>query len=122
MDLDKILVISLTLNFFIGYALMNFIHRQIQFIIYLFLVFFVADKFEILWQKIINMTKPKLGNYKIGDFQRNGHSDVELHMEFNCGGFFFIALFINYEMYLYETNTIKRSYHHYVTKKDFVQY
>lgn len=38
--------------------------------------------------KIINMTKPKLGNYNIGNFQRSGHSDVEFHMEFSCGFFF----------------------------------
>jgi len=100
MGIGKILVILLTLNFFIEYALMNFIDRQIQFIISLFQVIFVADKFEILQQKkIIDMTESKLGDYKIGDLQRSGHSDVEFHMEFN---FFYIALFINYEMFLQE--------------------
>lgn len=53
MGLDKVLVISLTLNFFIGFVLMNFIHRKIKFIISLFLVIFVVDKFEVLWQKKI---------------------------------------------------------------------
>lgn len=51
MGLDKILVISLTLGFYIGQYFVSFIHRQIRFIIFLFLVIFIVDKFEILWPK-----------------------------------------------------------------------
>lgn len=61
------------------------------------------------------MTKPKHVNCKIEDFHRRGHADVEFHMEFNSSIF---NNFINYEMYLYDTNTIKRSQHQYVTKQN----
>lgn len=69
---------------------MSFIHRQIQFIIFLFLVIFIVGKFEILCQKkIIILTKSNLGNYKIGHF----HSDVEFEMGKHCSFSYILYVF-----------------------------
>lgn len=94
MGLDKILVISLTLNFYIGYDSVSFIYRQIQFIIFLFLVIFVADKFEILWPKNYYFNQAK--SWKLQNWEFPFWCKISNGKSLFLFIYFIFFLFINY--------------------------